>query len=131
MTVDWWNRIPAAEVIWGNLELYSGWQKHGYVLPKYCHAEFSGTLRSHQSLVLPVQLGDVLPVQLGGVLQYKREAYCAGFAFLQGLEERKAEQYKRGAYCGTNWRCIAVLFKKTSCTGWGALNSAQIWAIVQ
>ena len=52
------------------------------------------------------------------VLLYKWEAYCtakkrraavqngrctAGFPFLQGLEARKAQQYKWGVYCRTNW----------------------------
>ena len=32
-----------------------------------------------------------------------------GFSFLHGLEARKEQRYKWGAYCRTNWRCIAVL----------------------
>ena len=44
----------------------------------------------------------------GGVLQYKWEE-CWGMAFIQGLEARKAQQYKWGAYCSTNWRCTPVL----------------------
>ena len=31
------------------------------------------------------------------------------FPFLQGLEARKVQRYKWGAYCRTNWRCTAVL----------------------
>ena len=57
-------------------------------------------------------------VQMGGVLPYKWEAYrstngrrIAGFPFLRSLEARKVRRYKRGAYCRTNWRCTAVLFR--------------------
>ena len=60
------------------------------------------------------------------------EAYCgtsgmciAAFPFLQGLEASKAQRYKWGAYCGTNWRCTASTFQ-TSCTGWGACCSELI-----
>ena len=58
-------------------------------------------------------------VQMGGVLPYKWEVYCstngrrtAGFPFLRSLEARKVRRYKRGAYCCTNWRCTAVLFRQ-------------------
>ena len=70
----------------------------------------------------PATFLKVLPVQMGGVLRYKQEAYCrtngrctAGFAFLQGLEARKAERYKWGGsavqlevYCRTFRQVIPV-----------------------
>ena len=58
----------------------------------------SPTIRNFQEPPTPGTFSKVLPVQMGGVLRYKWEAYCstnggctAGFAFLQGLEARKAE----------------------------------------
>ena len=42
----------------------------------------------------------------------------AAFLSLQGLEARKAQRYKWGAYCGTDWRCVAVLFRQVV-RGWG------------
>ena len=65
-------------------------------------------------------------VQMGGVLRYKWDSgrCVAAFLFLQGLEASKAQCYKWGAYCGTNWRCTASTFQ-TSCKGWGFMNSAQ------
>ena len=48
----------------------------------------------------------------------------ASFPFLQSLEASKAQRYKWGSYCGTNWRCTASTFW-TSCAGWGFLNSAH------
>ena len=48
-----------------------------------------------------------------------RSEYCstngrriAGFPFLRSLEARKVRRYKWGAYCRTNWRCTAVLFRQ-------------------
>ena len=40
--------------------------------------------------------------------------YCStnSRCILQGLEARKAQCYTWGAYCGTNWTCIAVLVRK-------------------
>ena len=53
---------------------------------------------------------------MGGVLPYKWDACCStsgrctvGFPILQGLEARKVQRYKWGAYRRTNWGCTAVL----------------------
>ena len=35
-----------------------------------------------------------------------------GFPFLRSLEARKARRYKWGAYCRTNWRCTAILYRQ-------------------
>ena len=35
-----------------------------------------------------------------------------GFPFFAKLRNRKARRHKCGAYCRTNWRCTAVLFRQ-------------------
>ena len=65
-------------------------------------------------------------IQVGGVLQYKWEAYCdtngrstdSISLFFQSVGTPKGLQYKLEAYCKTNWRCIAILFLRSS-GGWG------------
>ena len=73
----------------------------------------SGTFRKPQPLVFSQKYR-----------WYKWEWCTAAFPFLRSLEASKAQRYKWGAYCSTNWRCTASPFQ-TSCTGWGFPNSPQ------
>ena len=50
-------------------------------------------------------------VQMGGVLQCKWEVYCWVSLSLK-LRSQEVRRYKWGAYCCTNWRCTAVLFRQ-------------------
>ena len=51
-------------------------------------------------------------VQMGGVRCRTNGRRIAGFPFLRSLEARKGRRYKWGAYCRTNGRCTAVLFRQ-------------------
>ena len=49
---------------------------------------------------------------MGGVLQYKWEAYCGVSLSSKPRSQESTARYKLGAYCHTNWRCTAVLFRQ-------------------
>ena len=68
-------------------------------------------------------------MQMGGVLRYKNgRAYCDtngrstesadSISFPQSVGASKGLRYRLEAYCNTNWRCIAILFMRSS-GGWG------------
>ena len=72
------------------------------------HSSHSGTFRNRQPLVFSQKY-----------CWYKLEAYCGtngrrivAFLFHPSLAASKAQHYKWGACCGTNWRCTAVLFRQ-------------------
>ena len=85
-------------------------------VPRSKNIQISGTFPNPNPLMLAQSTagtnGRRIAVQIGGVLQYKWEVYCSVFPFVQGLEARKAQRYKWGAYCGTNWSCTAVLVRQ-------------------
>ena len=48
------------------------------------------------------------------------------FPSSQGLEASKAQRYKWGVYCSTNWRCTASIVQ-TSCTRWGVPERCPVF----
>ena len=71
--------------------------------PSFCTPDFRGS--RHFRGFRDFRQSSTLAVQMGGVLPHKGEAYCStngrctvGFPCLQGLEARKAQRYKWGAY---------------------------------
>ena len=72
--------------------------------------ELSGTPRYFLKSI-PGTNGRRTAVQIGDVLRR--------YPFSKAFEASEAQQYKWGAYCGTNWRCTAST-SQTSRTGLGA-----------
>ena len=110
--MDWWPTEWKVLGSWESSSKNCRFQLSGYEISQVIDWLFApaGTFQKRSGDPNPKYFSKSTAVQMGRVLQYRWEAYCR-VSLPSKLRSQESTVIQTGAYCRTNWRCTAVLFR--------------------